>query len=72
MGWNDVGWINLAQDRGIMGFESGNERSDFIKFREFLGHVRKCRPFKGDVGISRKRIQKAVVLTGWFELAKVR
>jgi hypothetical protein len=55
-----------------MGFESGNEPSGFIKFREVLGHVRKCKPFKKDVVISCKRTQKAVVLTGWFESAKTR
>jgi hypothetical protein len=37
-----------------------------------LGHLRKCRPFKGDVGISCKHIQKAVVITGWFEPTKDR
>ena len=55
-----------------MGFERGNEPSGFMKFREFLRQVRKCKPFKKDVGISCKRVQKAVVLTGWFEPAKAR
>jgi hypothetical protein len=55
-----------------MRFESGNESSGFIKFREFLGRVRKFKAFKKDVGNSCKRIQKTVVLTGWFEPAKAR
>jgi len=55
-----------------MGFERGNEHSGIIQFREFLGYVRKCKHFKKDVAISCKRVQKTVVLTGWFELAKAR
>jgi len=57
-----------------MGFERGNEPSGFMKFREFLGYVRKCKPLKKDVrvAISCKRVQKTVVLTGWFEPAKAR
>ena len=62
MAWSGLIW--LRTEGYIMGFESGNEPSGFIKFREVLGHVRKCKPFKQDVGISSKRTQKAVVLTG--------
>jgi len=54
-----------------MGFESGNDPSGFIKFPKSIGHLRKCKPFKKDVGISCKRILEAV-LTGWFEPAKAR
>jgi len=46
-----------------MGFKRGNEPSGFIKFQDFFFvYVRKCKPFKKDVAISCKCVQKTVVL----------